>query len=163
MTTLERAVVRELQGDLPLLKRPYARIARRVGATEGEVRRVVSGLAERGLLRRVGGVLVHQNVGAVANAMVVWRVAEGRLDDAGRALAEHPRVSHCFSRRIRRGWPYNLYTMIHGRSEREIRALVRRLAATHDLREYDVLFSREEFKKTSPVYVESSRCSASHD
>jgi len=150
---MERNVVRELQGELPLSSRPFAEIASRIGATEADTVAAAGRLAQRGALRRLAAILAHRRAGYTANAMVVWRVSEERLDEVGRAMARRAEVTHCCSRPPKPGWPFNLYTMIHGRTEDACRRLAGELAEELGLEGCEMLFSREEYKKTSPVYV----------
>jgi DNA-binding Lrp family transcriptional regulator len=50
------------------------------------------------------------------------------------------------------GWDYSLFAMVHGRTTDEVRQFVARIAAEHDLPDYDILFSTTEYKKTSMRY-----------
>ena len=51
-------------------------------------------------------------------------------------------------------FPYNLYAMVHGHSEEEVRRTVVRMADETGLAPFDVLFSAREFKKVSMRYFE---------
>ena len=46
----------------------------------------------------------------------------------------------------------SLYAMIHGRTEEEISSFVSAFAAENAVEKYDILFSREELKKSSMVF-----------
>ena len=70
----------------------------------------------------------------------------------GAALAAAPEVSHCYSRPPFEGFPYSLYSMIHGPDEAAVRAVAERLSAETDSHRYDALFSTREFKKTRLRY-----------
>jgi DNA-binding Lrp family transcriptional regulator len=84
--------------------------------------------------------------------MVAWRVEDERIDEVGALLAAQRRVSHCYWREPKESFPYNLYSMVHGRSEQECRELVARMAAEAGVDDYEMLFSLEELKKTSMRY-----------
>ena len=49
--------------------------------------------------------------------MVAWKIDEARVAEVGRKLAGFRQVSHCYRRNPTDQWPYNLYTMVHGRDE----------------------------------------------
>jgi siroheme decarboxylase len=70
----------------------------------------------------------------------------------GAKLAAQRRVSHCYWREPKPSFPYNLYSMVHGRSEEECRELVACMAAEAGVVDYEMLFSLEELKKTSMRY-----------
>ncbi|MBU1742312.1 MAG: Lrp/AsnC family transcriptional regulator, partial [Proteobacteria bacterium] len=112
-------------------------------------------LADEGILRRFGATLKHQNSGFAANALVAWRVPPARLDEVGPALAAHRRITHCYHRRPHPNFDYNLYTMIHGATEAEVRRIAAELAARTGLEDRLVLFSSAELKKTTMRYFQA--------
>ena len=151
MNALERALVKEAQGGLPLVPAPYAALASRIGATEAEVLEVLEGMLADGRIRRIGAVPNHYALGYAANAMTVWDVPDDAVDALGREVGALPFVTHCY-RRPRRlpDWPYNLFAMVHGRSrldtERKIEAIRAVLGAR--ARAGEALYSRRILKKT---------------
>ncbi|SHG28729.1 transcriptional regulator, AsnC family [Desulfacinum infernum DSM 9756] len=140
-------IVRCIQEDLPLGERPFRVWAVELGREEEELLALIRRWTERGWIRRFAAVLNHREVGFGANGMVVWRCDPDRIDSMGKILAGHPEVSHCYHRPAHPEWPYNLYAMIHGRSEEECRAVADRLAAAVGHADYRILFSTREFKK----------------
>ena len=148
----EKRLIYELGGDLGDDARPFRKLGEKIGLSEEEVIEIVSSLAERGLMRRFGATLRHQRSGFSANAMVAWRIEDGRIEEVGRILAEFPQVSHCYERRTAPGWSQNLYTMVHASSNEECQELVDRLAEAAGVHDYKVLFSDQELKKTSMRY-----------
>ena len=75
------------------------------------------------------------------------------VDAIGEQASEHPLISHCYFRPSPAvDWPYELYTMIHGRHEDEYKGVVAELQRTTPLTEFAVLESLREMKKTSMVY-----------
>ncbi len=145
----EKAVLREIQGDLPLSSRPFEEIGKRTGLAEQEVLAIVEDLMERGIIRRIGAILRHRKAGVKANAMGVWSVPEEEISQVGRLMAEDPSVTHCYHRDPVEHWPYNLYTMIHGETEEECERIAERLSKKTGIKDYRLLFSTREFKKES--------------
>ena len=152
MNKLDRALIRELQKGLPLVSRPFQTIAQKLQISEAEVLARVQELIDRGVIRRFGAAVRHQDLGYVANAMVVWPVPDERVREAGRIMASFPGVTHCYERVRAPGWPYNLYTVIHGRTEEECRETAARIAAAAGVDDYQILFSTAELKKSSMKY-----------
>ena len=150
--TTEQAIVRALQGDIPLAPAPFKKIAAGLGLTEDKFLAAVSKLKSRGALRCIRAIVRHHKAGYSANAMVAWKVPAGRAVPFGKTAAASPAISHCYERLTRPGWPYNLYTMVHGRSRAEVLKVVDGLVKKTGMKEYRILESLREFKKTSMVY-----------
>ena len=149
---LDKRIIARLQGDIPLVSRPFAPMAEELGVSEAEVVRRIRRLSEEKVMRRFGATLRHQKSGFAANVMVAWRVPEERVNEVGDKLSSFRRVSHCYQRELCGDFPYNLYSMVHGKSEEEIRTLVEEMSAAVGLKDYALLFSRQELKKTSMRY-----------
>jgi DNA-binding Lrp family transcriptional regulator len=84
--------------------------------------------------------------------MTAWQVDEERIDAVGEIMASFSVVSHCYRRNPAEGWPYNLYTMIHGKSEEDCRNTAKKMAEKASVENYQLLFSRKELKKISMTY-----------
>jgi DNA-binding Lrp family transcriptional regulator len=149
---LDKEIISLIQGDLPLDLRPFAVLAKKIGISEGELIERVERLKKRGVVRRFGATLRHQEAGFSSNAMVAWLVPQDRLDEVGRVMAGFREVTHCYQRRPQRDWKYNLYTMIHGDNEEECYRIAERMAQKTGIDEYLMLFSEKEFKKISMKY-----------
>jgi DNA-binding Lrp family transcriptional regulator len=152
LTDLEKNIVKAIQGDLPITPTPYQEIAEELGISEELLLNTLKRLCDRGVIRRFGATLRHQKSGFTANAMVAWRVAEERADQVGEIFAAFKAVSHCYHRKSTQDWPYNLYTMVHASDETNCRETAARMAEQAGVTEYELLFSREELKKTSMRY-----------
>lgn len=148
----DKKIIQLIQRDIPTDARPFARLAERLGLEEEHVIRRIKSLKERGIIRRFGATLRHQEAGFSANAMVAWRVPEERIDEVGEAMSAYREVTHCYQRQSRKDWTYNLYTMVHGDSEEQCYRIAERMSAETGITEYVLLFSEKEFKKTSMEY-----------
>jgi DNA-binding Lrp family transcriptional regulator len=146
------ALIRALQASLPIIERPYLEIAKRAGMTEDEVIARVREWLDAGVIRRFGARVKHQAIGYTANGMSVWDVPPDHVEAAGKYMASFPEVSHCYTRPRMPQWPYNLYAMIHGKQEQEVRSIAFDIAAHLHLTSYEVLFSTRELKKSAPTF-----------
>lgn len=152
LTELEKKIVASIQGDIPVLKRPYARIAKQLDIAEDILINTLENLCEKGVIRRFGATLRHQNSGFGSNAMAAWKVEEARIEEVGKKLASFKQVSHCYRRNPTKKWPYNLYTMVHARNDESCIKTVSMMAESVSVETYAVLFSLRELKKTSMKY-----------
>lgn len=147
----DRALVVATQAGLPLVRRPYAALAERLGIDEAEVMARIRRLLAAGVIRRIGVVPNHYALGFRANGMSVWDVADESVSEIGRRIGALPFVSHCYRRpRHPPVWPYNLFAMVHGRRRAEVEDKVAEIAALIGpaSRRQAVLYSRRILKKT---------------
>ena len=152
LTDLEKQVMAVIQGDIPICAQPYRLIADQIGIEEARLLEILENLVRRGIIRRFGATLRHQKSGYEANVMVAWQVDEARIDAVGKIMASFRAVSHCYRRNPTDQWPYNLYTMVHGRDEASCRQTAGKMACKAGVTAYQLLFSRRELKKTSMRY-----------
>jgi siroheme decarboxylase len=146
------AVIRALQGDMPVVSEPYAPAAAAVGMTQGELLDHLAAMQERGLLRRVAAILYHRRAGFSANGMGVWMVPDEQILDVGRRMAAVRGISHCYQRPTYEDWPYSVFTMAHGRSKEECDAVLDAIAEQTGISERATLYSSTEFKKVRLLY-----------
>lgn len=153
-TEQERAALRIVQKNLPDSLTPYADIAAETGLSEQAVLDLLRAMRDEKSIRRFGASLKHQKAGYTHNAMVAWVVAgPTEADAAGTLAARHSLISHCYYRPSSTPeWRYELYTMIHGRHPDEYKEVIADLVASTGLRDYAVLESLREMKKTSMIY-----------
>lgn len=152
---LDRRIVLATQGGLPLVSRPYAAVAERVGSDEATVRSRLAAMLADGRIRRIGAVPNHYAIGYTANGMSVWDIDEHLIDAVGERVGALPFVTHCYRRpRHLPDWPYNLFAMVHAANREAALARVAEIAALIECefrgacRRRDVLFSAGILKKT---------------
>jgi siroheme decarboxylase len=146
------AVIRALQGDVPVIPEPYAPAAEVLGINQAELLGHLEELKERRLLRRVAAILFHRRAGFSANGMGVWKVPDERIPELGPRMAAFRGISHCYQRPTYADWPYSVFTMAHGRSKDECDAILDAIAAETEIDERATLYSSTEFKKIRLLY-----------
>ncbi|MBI2910014.1 MAG: Lrp/AsnC family transcriptional regulator [Chloroflexi bacterium] len=152
LTDLEVGAVRRLQDDLPVEARPFAGAAGSLSLTEDEFLALAQDMSRRRMMRRFGAMLRHQQAGFVANAMGCWVVPAPRVEEVGGEMANFPSVSHCYERLTYPDWPYNLFTMIHGRTREECESAARGMSGKTGITEYSLLFTTKEYKRSRVRY-----------
>lgn len=144
----DRQLLGAIENGLELVPQPFRQVARRIGWSETDVLARLSDLISAGIVSRFGIVLRHRHFGYAANAMVVWDIPDEMLAARAEFFAAQEFVTLCYERPRRAGWPYNLFTMIHGRERAAALAHVGQLAAhAPDVRARDVLFSQRCFRQ----------------
>jgi DNA-binding Lrp family transcriptional regulator len=150
--SIQKEVIKFLQGDIPLVSNPYAGLANSLNLTEEEVLGCIRQLQENGSVRRLGTILRHQRAGYTINAMVAWKVPEAETDRVGKIFSGYAAVSHCYLRSVPEDFGYNLFTMIHARSQEELDQLLVQLISASGLKDYQTINSIKELKKISMSY-----------
>ncbi len=148
----DKAVIRALQGDMPIVAEPYAPAAAELGMRQHEFLTHLEGMQQRRLLRRVAAILFHRRAGFSANGMGVWKVPDERIMELGPQMAAFRGISHCYQRPTYQDWPYSIFTMAHGRSKEECDAILDSIATHTAIEERTTLYSSTEFKKVRLLY-----------
>ncbi|SEW23312.1 siroheme decarboxylase subunit beta [Natrinema salifodinae] len=154
LTPLEADLLLEIQDGFPLSETPYRDVAARLGDPVDDVLAAIDRLLENGCLKRVGCVINHVVTGFDANCMVVWDVPDAELDERGERAGGLPYVTLCYHRPRRpdKEWPYNLFTMIHGRDAEAVDEKIDELAADYLPVDHERLYSTETLKQTGARY-----------
>lgn len=151
LTKLEKKISKLIQQDTPLNKKPFKSIGKHIQASEEEVLAAIHGLMKKGIIRKFGAILRHQKAGFTHNAMVVWAVPHEKCESAGHCLAAFREVTHCYERTPSFEGKYNIFTMVHFR-EGEQENIIQKLSQAAGIKDFKVLTSREEYKKSSMEY-----------
>ncbi|MGD2094889.1 MAG: hypothetical protein PVH77_07775 [Phycisphaerales bacterium] len=153
MPTIERKILAVLQKGLPKSQRPFHDMADEIGIDTTQLLAVLKDWRQQGKLRRIGAIVNHFKVGFGAGAMVVWQVEPERTEKIGEMLAGFEQVSHAYERHTNENWPYNLYTMVHGKNEQDVQETVHRMSEACGISDYRVLITEKELKKVAPTYI----------
>src|ERR671931_1711493 len=152
LSELDIAVIRALQGDMPVVSEPYQPAADELGVPVEKLLDHLESMRERRALRRVAAILFHRRAGYSANGMGVWRVPEERILELAPRMASFRGISHCYQRPTYEDWPYSVFTMAHGRSKDECDAILDSIEERTGIGERATLYSSTEFKKIRLLY-----------
>jgi DNA-binding Lrp family transcriptional regulator len=155
LTPQEIEFIRALQRDLPLTPEPFLAWADELGVPLSTLQATKDRFAQQGKLRRFAAVLNHRNAGFGANAMGVWAVrgkTDAEVDRIGESMAGFRAVSHCYKRPVYPDWPFNIFTMVHGKTPGECEQVLEAISARTGVREYSALYSTKEYKKARVRY-----------
>ncbi|MFC7215467.1 Lrp/AsnC family transcriptional regulator [Saliphagus sp. GCM10025334] len=160
LSPFDAALLLAIQDGFPLSRTPYGDIAAELAVelerdvSVEEVLEAVSRLQDEGCIKRIGCIVNHVVTGFDANCMVVWDVPDDRLDEWGERAGSLPYVTLCYHRPRRPDleWPYNLFTMIHGRDQAAVDAKIDELAGEYLPVTHERLYSTETLKQTGAQY-----------
>lgn len=155
----ENRLIAAIQSGLPLVERPFLAVGDALDQSETEVIEGIMNLIRLGVIKRIGVVVRHHELGYRANAMVVWDIPEKEVKKQGSHLGQLEFVTLCY-RRPRRlpVWRYNLFCMIHGHDRAEVMARVDEMRKGPGLQDipYEVLFSTRRFKQCGARYARAA-------
>jgi len=156
LTPLHISVIKELQKDIEVTTEPFKDAKDRLGLSYEEFFNIAKELKESGVMRRFATILNHRKAGFGANAMSVWAVPEEKGEEIGKEMANFSAVSHCYLRPSYPNWPYNLFAMVHAKTQEECDSIIEEMAKESGLAEYGKLYSTKEFKKQRLVYFDNA-------
>ena len=154
LTEKEKSLIRIIQADIPVAEQPYKAIAEQLGTTEAEVIAKIKEFREKGYIRRFGATLRHREAGISANGMGIWIVPKDDAERVGNIMSSFKEGTHCYNMPTFSYLHYNLYTMIHGKTREDCEAIAKKISEATGIKEYSLLYSTKEFKKTSMKYFE---------
>jgi DNA-binding Lrp family transcriptional regulator len=145
----ERSLVRLMEGDVPVCERFFEALSRQAGLSEEALLNQARAWQSSGVLRRIGLLLRHREIGLKANGMCCWNMPEADVMEAGRRVASFPEVTHCYERPLMDIFPFRLYAMIHTSTWEGTQQLFERITREAGLSGGQLMLSLTEFKKTS--------------
>ncbi|MCX9024971.1 MAG: AsnC family transcriptional regulator [Candidatus Methanoperedens sp.] len=148
MDEIDKKLLKSTQDGIPIVSEPFKQIAKELSLPEEEVLRRLDNLLKDGVIRRFGASIGHRAIGITANAMCTWNVPDEKVETVGAIMAGFPEVTHCYERPRFPDWRYNLFTMIHAYSREECEKIAREISIATGIKDYSILFSEREFKKT---------------
>jgi DNA-binding Lrp family transcriptional regulator len=152
LTPLHHQVIQKAQYDIEMVSEPFKKIIDELDIDYERFFSILLELQEAGIMRRFASILNHRKAGFNANAMVVWDVDEANGEAIGEKAAAFSAVSHCYLRPKYENWPYNLFTMVHGKTTEETNAIIAEMEKEIESKSHMPLYSSREFKKVRIEY-----------
>ncbi|HBH35684.1 MAG TPA: Lrp/AsnC family transcriptional regulator [Gammaproteobacteria bacterium] len=152
---IQDQLIARIQSGLPLVDQPYAEIAKKLDIDEQEVMRRIEIMLTTGAIRRMGVVVRHHELGYRANAMLVWDIPDQQVNKVGEQLSRVDCITLCYQRpRHLPHWPYNLFTMIHGKDRQSVERCIEEIVQKYGLGDIPraTLFSLRRFKQRGACY-----------
>ncbi len=152
MTDLHYEVVKHAQKDIEIVSEPFKAMIDEIGIDYERFFEIMQELQDAGVMRRYASILNHRKAGFSANAMVVWDIDPDKGTEIGEKTAAFSAVSHCYLRPKYENWPYNLFSMVHGKTTEDTEAVIKSIADEIEYKSYRPLYSSREFKKVRITY-----------
>lgn len=145
---LDRTCIVALQEDLPIQPRPFDALARKWSLSAEDLLEAAERFRKEQKMRRYAAVIQSRRASFSTSALGVWIVPPDRCEEVGRQMASHKGVSQCTLRPVFAEWPYNVFTVVHGRSVDECEGVISALSGDTGVADMRTLFPMREFKRT---------------
>lgn len=124
---LDTRLLDEFQRDLPLVPRPFAAMAERLGTTEADVLSRLARLQDCGRISRVGATCRPNTAGA--STLAALAIPEARIEEVAEIVGAEPGVNHSYLREDR----WNLWFVATAPSDAELAQSLARIEAASGL------------------------------
>lgn len=152
LSDIHYEVIKHAQKDIEIVNEPFKAMIDEMGISYETFFEIMNELQETGVMRRYASILNHRKAGFSANAMVVWDVDEAKGAEIGESAASFSAVSHCYLRPKYENWPFNLFTMVHGKTTEDTQSTIDAIAKEIEYKSHMPLYSSREFKKVRITY-----------
>jgi DNA-binding Lrp family transcriptional regulator len=146
LESIDERILSKLNEGLEVTAQPYDFLCNDKLSID-EVLSRIKKMIVQDAIHRLGAVVNHHKLGFVANAMFVCKADENKIAKVGKNLARLKIVSHCYQRRPFKGWQYNVFAMMHGRSLAQIQGETNKFVKSQKIEAWDVLPTVEVLKK----------------
>jgi DNA-binding Lrp family transcriptional regulator len=124
-----------LQDDVPLVLRPFAAIAERLGIPEQVLLDRLKRLQGEGIVRGISPILESRHMGLSAATLIALHVPDKSVHEIAAIISSCPEVSHNF----RRDHYYALWFTLSGKNEEDIRRVLTEILRRTGIPDRDVL------------------------
>ncbi len=121
MDELQKGMIDHFQRDLPLVERPYAAMAEKLGVDEETVIEALKVLQDNGTVSRVGAVFTPNTVGH--STLAAMAVEPERLEEVARLVSDFDEVNHNYEREHR----LNLWFVVAAADQAGVETVLQRI------------------------------------
>ena len=143
---IDKRILEGLQGGLKVVKRPLSFLGKDAFENCDSLLHIAK-MIDEGVINRLGAMVDHNKLGFTANAMFACEAKKSRAIEIGEKLAALGIVSHCYERKKFKGWPYNIFAMMHGSNMGDIRKAIDEFVKKEGIDLFVILPTVEKLKK----------------
>lgn len=141
LSDFDKKLLNELQQEIPLESRPYARIAEKLGTSEQIVLERIEAMKNDGYIRRMGAFFDSAALG-FKGTLIAVKVDEDEVADTAQFISSQSGVTHNYERR----GEYNLWFTLQVDEEAKKEKFLRELLQKKGVHEILDLPVEEKFK-----------------
>ena len=167
MNSFEQQILDVIQDAFPLVERPYAVLAEKLGSDETTVFDEVEKMRASGVIRRIGGVYDSKKLGFISrlcagkvpaseNDFSAEHHAQTPMEKFAAVVNDEPAITHNYIR----SHEYNVWFTVIAENESAIQTVVDRVCAKTELRDVHVLTATKKYKINTVMSLDERRGSA---
>lgn len=118
LNALEKHLLNDFQHGLPLVPRPFEKIAKQLDTTEDVVIETLNSLKERGYVSRVGAVFRANSIGS--STLAAMAVPEEELEKVAAMISDYSEVNHNYQREHH----FNLWFVVTASDEQALNSVL---------------------------------------
>lgn len=148
---VDLAIIKATQVGLEITERPFLALSLELKISEEEICKRLEKMYEVNFVRKIAIATNHYKLGYTFNAMTVWEIKDGELDNIGSLFKKLGFASHCYERpKIPPHWNYNLFAMVHAKNAHDMEEQILKMkeVATGLFTSMDKIVSTKILKKT---------------
>ncbi|OQA58215.1 MAG: hypothetical protein BWY42_00177 [Candidatus Omnitrophica bacterium ADurb.Bin277] len=152
LTLDELRLIRLMQEPLLLTDEPFRKISESMNVPEAIALNLLGGFAQKGYLKRIGAYLESRGPGRDPRHLVVWQIAEEKLEKVRGFFEEFPEIVYADSRPGYPVFPYTVSMLIRAGSLGELGIFVKQIEARIGQWPHRIIATIREIKKTPVRY-----------
>jgi DNA-binding Lrp family transcriptional regulator len=135
MDKIDKELIRLIQDEFPVTKRPWAELGNSLNITEEETLSRIKRLCNEGLIHKIGPILNTKKVGLNASTLIAMKVPEDRIEHVASIINKYESVSHNYWREHE----YNLWFTLKAPNEKELQKTIEEIKRKTGIPSTDVL------------------------
>ena len=140
MDDMDRAIINNLQGGLPVCERPYREAAQRIGLNEDELLARLTQLLQSGVLTRVGPLFQIEKMGG-AFTLAALHAPVDNFERVAESVNALPEVAHNYAR----DHDLNMWFVLATETPEQIGQVITKIATETGCEVFNFPKSREYF------------------
>ncbi|QGU94627.1 Lrp/AsnC family transcriptional regulator [Clostridium bovifaecis] len=122
MKEIEKRILNEIQKGIPIEKRPFLTIAKRLNLEEEQIIECIKGLKQNKCIRRIGAVVDVNKIGAIST-LVAIKVKKEDIEKVISIINEYNSVTHNYEREDE----YNIWFTLMAATKKELDNLLKEI------------------------------------
>lgn len=141
MDTIDKKLLNLMQNEIPIDKRPFKILGKKLSLTENEVLERLFKLKSDGFIRRIGGVFDSKKLG-YKSTLCAAKIPENKIEEAAKFINSYDEVTHNYLREDE----YNMWFTIITSSKKNLNIILNEIQNNLNFKEVIILPSTRLFK-----------------
>lgn len=119
MDIIDKKLLNLMQNEIPIDKRPFEILGKKLLITENEVLERVNRLKKKGIIRRIGGIFNSRKLG-YTSTLCAAKVSENKIEEISACINKYDEVTHNYIREDE----YNMWFTVITPSEESLNNII---------------------------------------